>query len=169
MRTLFWGTQRATGPITPRPVYNPHQFVQNVVVASHVSTVAFSVFIGNVYNMDKQSFAQRLQNLHANEYPGQSVRDAALESGISYRTLGGLMNGTGSKPTFATLTKLAQYYDVSVDYIVNGPQETEAPTAAAIDEIRGLLHELEFKLNELEQRSLHTPPPSRQATQTPMK
>jgi len=119
--------------------------------------------------MGKQQLATRLQQLQANMYPGQSVRDAAIESEISYRTLGALLNGTGGKPTFATLTKLAQYYDVSVDYIVNGPQETEAPTAATIDEIRGLLHELEFKLNELEQRSLHTPPPSKQATQTPMK
>jgi transcriptional regulator with XRE-family HTH domain len=102
-------------------------------------------------------------------YPGQSVRDAAIESEISYRTLGALLNGTGSKPTFSTLTKLAQYYDVSVDYIVNGPQETEAPTAELVSELRGLLHELEFKLNELEQQALNAPPPSRQATQTTLK
>jgi transcriptional regulator with XRE-family HTH domain len=109
--------------------------------------------------MLKQELATRLQQLQADTYPGQSVRDAALESGVSYRTLGALLNGTGGKPTFATLTKLAHYYDVTVDYIVNGAAEPIAPTAAAIDEIRGLLHELEFKLNELEQRSLHTPPP----------
>lgn len=94
------------------------------------------------------------------------MRDAAIESEISYRTLGALLNGTSGKPTFATLTKLAQYYDVSIDYIVNGPQETEAPTAAAINEIRGLLHELEFKLNELEQQALNTPPPPVEAGNT---
>jgi transcriptional regulator with XRE-family HTH domain len=120
--------------------------------------------------MNKQEFATRLQQLQADTYPGQSVRDAALESEVSYRTLGALLNGTGGKPTFATLTKLAHYYDVTVDYLVHGPAEPAAPTQTAIDEIRGLLHELEFKLNELEQQaSIPPPPPSEQATQTFLK
>jgi len=80
-----------------------------------------------------------------------------------------LLNGTGGKPTFATLTKLAKYYDVSVDYIVNGPREPEASTAAIVSELRGLLHELEFKLNELEQQASMPPPPKNGAALTPLK
>lgn len=98
------------------------------------------------------------------------MRDAALESEVSYRTLGALLNATGGKPTFATLTKLSSYYNVSIDYLVNGPAERAAPTQTAIDEIRGLLHELEFKLNELEQQaSIPPPPPSKPRAQTPLK
>jgi transcriptional regulator with XRE-family HTH domain len=117
--------------------------------------------------MNKQEFATRLQQLQADKYAGQSVRDAALESEVSYRTLGALLNATGGKPTFATLTKLSKYYNVSIDYLVNGPAEPAAPTQSAIDEIRGLLHELEFKLNELEQQApIPPPPPEDRATQT---
>ena len=116
--------------------------------------------------MDKQSFAQRLQNLHANEYPGQSVRDAALESGISYRTLGGLMNGTGSKPTFATKTKLAAYYGVTVEWLDN-PTENETVDPIRLDEILRLAEELYAKFQALPHQA--PPPPADRAIQTSLK
>jgi len=107
--------------------------------------------------MGKQDFATRLQQLQADMYPGQSVRDAALKSKVSYRTLGALLNGTGGKPTFATLTKLASYYGVSIDNLVNGPDEPSSTSASTINELRGLLYELEFKLQELERQTATSP------------
>ena len=107
--------------------------------------------------MGKQDFATRLQQLQADTYPGQSVRDAALKSQVSYRTLGALLNGTGGKPTFATLTKLASYYNVSIDQLVNGAAEPVTTSASIINELRGLLYELEFKLQELERQTAIPP------------
>ena len=117
--------------------------------------------------MNKQDFARRLQQLHADTYPGQPVRDAALESEISYRTLGGLMNGTGSKPTFATLTKLSAYYGVTVDAILNDQPEPEPVSTVQLNEILRLAEELAFKCAQLEQQhALTTPPPKDHAAQT---
>jgi len=105
--------------------------------------------------MPKQTFAIRLQQLHADTHPGQPIRDAAKESGISYRTLGGLMNGTGSKPTFATLTKLAAYYDTTIDYLKN---DAPAPVIEAdnLDELLRLVEELFVRVQNLKHQA---PPP----------
>ena len=112
-----------------------------------------------VCNMTKHALATKLQQLHADTYPGQPIRDAALQSEISYRTLGGLMNGTGSKPTFATLTKLANYYGVTVDYLLNDTSEPEPVPINVIEDILRLADELAYKCQQLEQQlGTHTPP-----------
>lgn len=126
--------------------------------------------VSTMCNMTKQTLATKLQQLHADTYPGQPIRDAALQSKISYRTLGGLMNGTGNKPTFATLTKLANYYGVTVDYLLNDTTEPEPVPLNVIDDILRLAEELAYKCQQLEQQlGTNTPPPEDWAAQTRMK
>ena len=80
------------------------------------------------------------------------------------------MNGTGSKPTFATLTKLANYYGVTVDYLLNDTSEPEPVPINVIEDILRLADELAYKCQQLEQQlGTHTPPPEDWATQTFLK
>ena len=65
------------------------------------------------------------------------------------------MNGTGSKPTFATLTKLAAYYDTTIDYLKN---DAPAPVIEAdnVDELLRLVEELFVRVQNLKHQA---PPP----------
>ena len=55
---------------------------------------------------------------------GESQRAVSLGTGLTENTLFGLENGTLNNPTKKTLEALADYYNVSVDYILGREEVT---------------------------------------------
>ena len=64
------------------------------------------------------------------------------------------MNGTGSKPTFATLTKLAAYYDTTIEYLITDVSSPSIETDN-LDELLRLIEELFVRVQNLK----HQKPP----------
>lgn len=61
---------------------------------------------------------------------GESLRDAAVRTGLSHTTIARIESGQVSAALNSTLLKIAQGYGVSVEFLLDG-RETEGDFAAA--------------------------------------
>ena len=74
---------------------------------------------------------------------GRSPSSVATEIGLSRASVSGWKNG--KMPTDATAMKLADYFGVSVDYLLGNSDEKEKPAATEDDELNEYLEELKTR------------------------
>jgi len=79
---------------------------------------------------------------------GVSCKRAVIDMGLS-NSLATKWKNTGATPQGETLGKIAEYFGVSVDYLLGGEQKN-APTLTYKDE-RDIARDLESIMNDLEQ------------------
>ena len=77
------------------------------------------------------------------EKKGVSVTRATVEMGLS-RTIGSKWKRTGATPNGETLNRIAEYFDVTTDYLLTGehPQKEQAAIDVVDDDLREYLEEL---------------------------
>ena len=81
------------------------------------------------------------------EKKGVSVTRATVEMGLS-RTIGSKWKRTGATPNGETLNRIAEYFDVTTDYLLSGneadmrPQTEQAAIDVVDDDLREYLDEL---------------------------
>lgn len=93
-------------------------------------------------------FGERLRALRSEKK--FTLRELAKELDISFSALGKYERNE-HQPDFDTLEKIADYFDVSIDYLLGRTEEnfsyiTEARGIDAIIELNDQLHFIEFKL-----------------------
>lgn len=79
---------------------------------------------------------------------GVSPTRATIEIGLS-RTIGTKWKTTGATPQGETLSKIADYFGVSVDYLLGNAQKEKAPVLTKKDE-RDIEKRLEAMIGDLE-------------------
>ena len=72
---------------------------------------------------------------------GVSVTRATVEMGLS-RTIGSKWKRTGATPNGETLNRIAEYFDVSTDFLLTGQEKEQAAIDLVDDDLREYLEEL---------------------------
>ncbi len=88
-----------------------------------------------------ETIGERVQRLLDERQPGKPRRQICQEAGVSYKTLNDLLIGH-TKPRYQTVSRLADYLDVSAAYLFNGEQIED-------DELRDRLRSLERQVEDL--------------------
>jgi len=94
-----------------------------------------------------EDFAARLQRLLNEKHYGKSETAIARESGVDFKTLRRALSGEGT-PRYPTMVKLADYCDVSYEYLLTGEGQ-QNPPPADLDEIRSRVDEALALLQEI--------------------
>ena len=81
---------------------------------------------------------------------GVSVSRACLDMGLS-RSIAAKWKNTKTNPSAEVLPKIANYFGVTVDYLLTGEQKENAPALTKKDE-RDIARDLERIMNDLENR-----------------
>lgn len=64
---------------------------------------------------------------------GVTAYRVSVETGVSQGSLSDWKNGK-SRPKYESIKKIADYFDVSVDYLLNGPDNKKSPAETAEDD-----------------------------------
>lgn len=90
--------------------------------------------------MDQETLAARLQRLIEERQYGRPLSRIAEEAGISLETLQNILDGSTQTPRYHTLQKLADYFELSYEYLLTG-QGSPLPAPATMPEIRARIDE----------------------------
>jgi len=94
----------------------------------------------------EDSLGKRLRSLVEQVHAG-SVNAAARDLGVAQQTLGRIIDGTVENPRSRLLQKVAEFYGVSIDWLLTGegapPQYDPAEPTSDMARWRGLINSLE--------------------------
>jgi transcriptional regulator with XRE-family HTH domain len=104
---------------------------------------------------EAEEIGTRIASLLKERYPGMPRRRICAEANVSYKTLSDALAGK-TVPRYSTAERLAEYLDVSVNYIFTGEEEESALTEEErlrtverqISELSNLIEKLTEKVAE---------------------